>query len=63
MRMPFGRYYGVGVSDLPDEYLDWLRTRDLYGDLHDAVEHAEANQIIKDRLQTSWCHWIFSSQS
>ena len=39
MRMPFGRYFGVTIEDLPDGYLRWLHTgASLYGDLRAAVD-------------------------
>lgn len=27
MRMPFGKYQGVLIADLPDDYLSWLFTK------------------------------------
>ena len=39
MRMPFGKYKGCDLGDIPDGYLDWLWANvDLYGDLRDEVE-------------------------
>jgi hypothetical protein len=39
MRMPFGRFKGVLIGDLPDDYLEWLRGLDnLREPLRDAVE-------------------------
>jgi hypothetical protein len=39
MDMPFGRYKGRDVRELPDGYLRWLiDLEDLYGPLRDAVE-------------------------
>jgi uncharacterized protein (DUF3820 family) len=37
MTMPFGRHKGLEIEELPDDYLRWLATRDLYGELHEAV--------------------------
>lgn len=37
MRMPFGRYRGAALRDVPTDYLEWLSTRDLYGWLAQAV--------------------------
>jgi Putative quorum-sensing-regulated virulence factor len=38
-RMPFGRYRGCLVTDLPDSYLEWLyRLDDLREPLHSAVD-------------------------
>lgn len=36
--MPFGRYKGVSLQALPNDYLDWLMTIDLHGWLEAAVE-------------------------
>jgi putative quorum-sensing-regulated virulence factor len=39
MRMPFGRYRGELVTDIPDGYLEWLRSLDdLREPLREAVE-------------------------
>jgi hypothetical protein len=38
MIMPFGKYRGLDLADLPNEYLEWLRTRDLREPLQSAVE-------------------------
>lgn len=35
--MPFGKYRGVEIEDLPSDYLDWLTTIDLHGRLKQAV--------------------------
>ena len=41
--MPFGRYLGRAVSELDDEYLDWLLTRaeNLPPDVQDAITREE----------------------
>jgi len=36
--MPFGKYRGEEIQDLPDNYLYWLMTIDLHGGLKVAVE-------------------------
>jgi hypothetical protein len=38
MKMPFGKYRGIPIEDLPDDYLDSLSTIDLRAPLQDAVE-------------------------
>ena len=39
MKMPFGKYRGFPVQDLPDDYLDWLHSLDdLHGRLRKAVD-------------------------
>ena len=39
MLMPFGKYRGVLVGDLPDDYLDWLNNLDdLHGPLRSAID-------------------------
>lgn len=44
MTMPFGKYKGVPLSDIPDEYLDWLRTRD---DLRDPLLSALNEELAR----------------
>jgi Putative quorum-sensing-regulated virulence factor len=39
MTMPFGRYRGWRVDDLPDDYLNWLLTIDLRSSLHVREEY------------------------
>lgn len=40
MEMPFGKYYGTPVEDLPDYYLRWLYMGNIAqnDDLHHAIE-------------------------
>jgi hypothetical protein len=38
VRMPFGKFVGVEVCDLPDNYLEWLLTIELKPYLRDAIE-------------------------
>jgi hypothetical protein len=39
MRMPFGKYKGTNVAELPDDYLEWLHgLDDLRGRLRRAVD-------------------------
>jgi hypothetical protein len=38
MKMPFGKYRGTEIEDIPSDYLKWLRTIDLHGHLKRAVE-------------------------
>ena len=40
MEMPFGKYKGEDVEDLPESYLRWLTSIDLYGSLREAVYEA-----------------------
>src|SRR5262249_2822674 len=40
MRMPFGKFKGRAVDDLPREYLEWLASIDLREPLASAVEAA-----------------------
>jgi hypothetical protein len=39
MRMPFGKFKGERLADIPDDYLAWLLTRDLREPLKTAVEY------------------------
>jgi hypothetical protein len=38
MIIPFGKYRGLDLQDLPDEYLEWLFTIELREPLRSAVE-------------------------
>jgi hypothetical protein len=38
MVMPFGRYRGREIEDLPSDYLDWLLSIEIRDRLRDAVE-------------------------
>ena len=39
MRMPFGKFRGVEIGDIPDDYLKWLQTLGaLREPLHSAVQ-------------------------
>lgn len=46
MDMPFGRYRGRSVTELDDDYLDWLLTRcdNIPDDLRVALEAEEARR-------------------
>jgi hypothetical protein len=35
--MPFGKYKGVEIADLPNNYLKWLKTLNLKGKLKEEV--------------------------
>jgi hypothetical protein len=39
MKMPFGKYRGLPLRDLPDDYIDWLHSLDdLHGRLRREVD-------------------------
>lgn len=45
--MPFGKHRGQDLRDLPEDYLAWLETRDLYEPLRSAVvREAETRRDI-----------------
>lgn len=49
MRMPFGKYRGSAVEDIPLDYLQWLvRTVDLRGTLAEAVSRAISEKAEND---------------
>lgn len=52
MTMPFGKYRGCLISELPDDYLDWLTTIDLRPRLRQAVE-AEIDRRADARSHTA----------
>ena len=38
MQMPFGKYQGEKIEDVPRDYLKWISNNlDLYGDLREAI--------------------------
>ena len=37
-RMPFGKFKGLRLGEIPTSYLEWLSTIDLHDDLRRAVE-------------------------
>lgn len=45
MKMPFGRYRGQPLADLPDEYLDWLQGLDLRDPLRMGVERESLRRL------------------
>jgi hypothetical protein len=51
--MPFGRHRGRLIADLPNDYLNWLLTRELDDWLHDAVrtEHQRRTDRYDNRRE------------
>lgn len=47
MTMPFGKFSGVDIGDLPDDYVRWLLTIDLRPRLRSAVEREAAYRGIE----------------
>jgi Putative quorum-sensing-regulated virulence factor len=48
VKMPFGKFKGLPVSELPDDYLDWLSEIELREPLRTAVEQEiEARRAIE----------------
>jgi uncharacterized protein (DUF3820 family) len=38
MQMPFGKFQGVEIEEIPKDYLQWVANNlDLYGDLRTAI--------------------------
>ena len=50
MRMPFGRYRGRRITDVPTEYLRWLTTLRLRSHLQRAVENE-----LSERETPAYC--------
>lgn len=46
--MPFGKFAGCAVSELPDSYLRWLSTLNLYDPLKGAVDDEIQTRISRD---------------
>jgi hypothetical protein len=51
VKMPFGKYKGRRLADLPDDYLDWLLTIDLRPFLRSAVAKEVARRVIDDQYR------------
>jgi len=54
MRMPFGKHRGYELSELPDAYLQWLRTLELYDPLQRAVADEISTRIHRDAAQRAF---------
>lgn len=37
--MPFGKYKGLDLEEIPLDYIEWLISIDLHGQLKEEVEH------------------------
>lgn len=48
--MPFGKYKGEDMSEVPAKYLDWLHGQDWISQWPDVLEYIEMNreQITKE---------------
>jgi hypothetical protein len=52
MNMPFGRYKGLPLEELPDDYLAWLAGRaDLWEPLRHAVDTEQAQRLGRADFQ------------
>ena len=54
MKIPFGKFKGTFLCDLPDDYLAWLQTIELRDPLRAAI-FAEA----KERAREKTCQELF----
>jgi hypothetical protein len=45
--MPFGRYKGQPIEDVPVDYLQWLSRRELYGRLKVEVERILTGKSVE----------------
>src|SRR4051812_29315060 len=50
MRMPFGKYRGVSVAELPFNYIEWLTTIELLEPLRAKVKQ-EYDKRLRERSQ------------
>ena len=46
MKIPFGKFKGCALEDLPDDYLTWLLSIELREALHSAVESERERRIF-----------------
>lgn len=58
MQMPFGKYKGTDIEDLPSDYLEWLATElDAHDDLIKAKIVEEADEEFQYR-EAHGGHWF-----
>jgi hypothetical protein len=51
--MPFGRFRGHSLDELPDDYMEWLGTLELREPLRFAVEDELASRAERGRDEES----------
>lgn len=51
MKMPFGKYKGYSIEDVPLDYVDWLRTIELKGPLKIEVTNIVNSEKFKEHLK------------
>jgi hypothetical protein len=60
MTMPFGKYCGQDIGDIPTSYLRWLcGNANLYGVLADEIEAELDRRLFNQRQQSSESHATF----
>jgi uncharacterized protein (DUF3820 family) len=50
-RLPFGKYRGQTLDQIPLDYLDWLNGRELYPDTRRALDTYLADPAIQKALK------------
>ena len=64
--MPFGKYKGEPLEDLPGDYLEWLSTLDLRAKLREAVAVERDRRLYfpaesNSRVDTKFVHELVSA--
>jgi hypothetical protein len=52
VKIPFGKFKGQDLADLPDDYLDWLLTIELREPLHSGIAREAYARMRAPREQT-----------
>lgn len=54
MKMPFGKWKGCELSELPDSYLKWLSTLELYESLRCEVDEEIQSRLTRDHTRRAF---------
>jgi len=58
MEMPFGKYQGKEIEDIPSDYLRWLMDQDWFGEkFEDLFEEVEDEWDIRERSHAHFYSW------
>ena len=62
--MPFGKYKGRNISEIPDNYIAWL----LYDNIVDGRLRTQIEDCIKEKYKEVWLSkalkkWVYNSYS
>ena len=63
-KMPFGKYKGRNISEIPDNYIAWL----LYDNIVEGGLRTQIEDCIKEKYKEVWMNkelkkWVYNSYS